>query len=676
MTGLAPVQVYAEVAWTIDPLVRPGDDDWTLIAGTRPVYVVEDGVRVVEDGVPVTWGTGVDPAIGGLRGLSTRRGANVRTGRIDPARATATVDNKQRELDPRNTDSPWYPNVRARRRIRFLVEVDGETARTIATGFIKRLPSPWVVGDSWVDLETEDLLDLVAEEQLPDTVLHVQTMAAGPDAYWPLNETSGRSADDIAGTHDGTYRQAVDDNGDGLLPYDPASYHTYGQVSAGATAGDRFPGQWVDVGNVGDAPTEFTVSFSVQTKLAEDGTSLNFVYPWRLATELELVTSVMFGDYGTMSIKVADGGEGTAFSEAWLITRHPSVKDGTPMRVTYTYDGDLLRAWIDGAEVFHDSDRNPSVQPDVTIIPPTGAPAYLRLGAPPNDANAYVGQVVLGQVAYYTRVLTDAEVAADAMAVTDPWAGDRTGERLERILDLLGIDDDDRNVETGTQVCGPTMLGVNARTYIEQIAATEQGPVFVGADGRIWFRGRTANNPTVVATFTGDMVADPGTPYLAITPDDGIDRLVNRAEVTLENGITHVVEDAALRASWGPKRVAIDTLHATASGARATAGRLIIRNGEPRTTITGLRIAGHDLTNVPVEDWLDLEVGDAVNVHCQPTGGEPFTILAIVESLAYRAGRSGERVLTLGVFEHIVLPCFEWGTSGQGWSEAVWCEGA
>src|SRR5690606_34121264 len=109
----------------------------------------------------------------------------------------------------RNELGPWYPHVRARRRIRFVVQPDGEDPRVIWTGYISRTPRSWRYGDGTVNLSNEDLLAIVGEVPLQPSPLRALIMKAEPVAYWPLGETSGTAVEDLATSNDGAYTREV-----------------------------------------------------------------------------------------------------------------------------------------------------------------------------------------------------------------------------------------------------------------------------------------------------------------------------------------------------------------------------------------------------------------------------------------------------------------------------------
>jgi len=369
--------------------------------------------------------------------------------------------------------------------------------------------------------------------------------------------------------------------------------------------------------------------------------------------------------------------------EAWTWVESVDAFDGRPHLVTLSVEPALLEdPWastayvsVDG-QVF-DLDRRPASWFPSLV----GQVGTLWVGDqlpgssyPPSSLLDEPQEWLAGHAAVWDRLLTPEEIEGLYRAGVQAWAGDTTGQRLHRVLDLAGIDPDDRLIDTGTQTCGPTFLGGNVRTYLEKLAATEQGSISEDAEGRIMFRQRPPNQPVPVATYTGAPKDEPGVPYMDIELDDGIDRLVNIAQVTRENGVTHTATDQASEEEYGPVSVRLDTLHQSASGARSTAARLVIRNREPRQIITGLTVAGHDEVHVPAEAWLDVEIGDAVEVLCQPTGSTPFRQLSIVERIEHHARKTGERVMVLGLVEHQVLPCFALDDPNAGLDQSVMCE--
>lgn len=627
-----------EVAWTTPPRTRPADADFTRIDEVTP-----------------------------LRRLKTKRGARIKVAELEAGEATFTHDNRTRALDPSNTASPWAPNVKPRRRIRAILEPVGEAARTLWTGFIERLPIGWEVGDGWAEVTAVDLLSLIAGDTLPPSVLHRTVIDTAPVAYWPLTETSGSTADDVIGTRDGVYL-----NGDAAA-VDVVPYAAGGQGFSIWSTDDRLPrlmrapmvcdtaewalGFWyqADIQYPNDAAFESSVTTSEVWKATKADDS---VILFRIINEPGT-------DRGRLYVIWYDN----ATAEYWE-SRSAAVNiiDGAPHFVFAQATGSQIDVYVDG--VLGNSLTTTSGTPS-----PLGTATALIGNEIAALQSVHTSRWHAAHYAYWNRTLTAAEIADIYAAGVNPWDGDRTDERLERILDLAGIDAGDRDIAAGTAYCAPARLdGGNLVEYLRKIVATEPGgAMFVNADGQIAFRPAVANDPTPLATFVGDPDVDAGTPYADIAPDYSLDRVVNIAEVTRENEVTQRTKNVDSVDEFGPLGVQLATLHRTASGARGAGARLTNRYRAPRLVLRSVELNGRR-DDVPPVDTLDRDIGDPVLAIARPTGGgDPIEQLARIESVDHDLDWQAHTwQIDYGLAEHVVLPLFEWDTVGQGWDESVW----
>jgi hypothetical protein len=268
----------------------------------------------------------------------------------------------------------------------------------------------------------------------------------------------------------------------------------------------------------------------------------------------------------------------------------------------------------------------------------------------------------IGHPAYFPSVLASGDLDNIWDAGTLCWDGDTTDERLDRVCDQIGIDPDDRDFDTGTQTCGPTVLASqNALGYLKKINATEAGECFVNGDGKIRFRARPSDT-TPVAIFTdlpeggGGLLG--GYPCEAVTPQNDWTRIVNTVEVGIESGASQVVTDGTSAATYGPLSGSvggkIDTLHQDLGDARATAQFRIDGHKNPTVYIPQIRVSSIDQA-VPVSALVGIEVGDFVGVIARPPSptDEPIQVLAQVEYVQYDFPNPTELVTTYSLGDGI-----------------------
>lgn len=646
-----------EVAWETPPRTRPAPEEWTR---------VDDALAEELDEHNPT-----------LRALTVRRGAPAKIPDVEAGDATAVIDNRSRALDPANASSPWAPNVRPRRRIRFVLELEDDSELPLFTGFIERLPIGWEVGDGWVEVTATDLLGLVAGDVLPPSVFHEVILSTGPTHYWPLNEEVGNVAEDLAGTDDARY-VADDPSPVTIAPYAPGGA-SFRYASSANLNQQQVAARRIALGE------SWAVALWFRSRE-------RFVYPPTSGTDPHRVFEYRApnGDYVFIEVDQFDG--------------YPRIemRNGAGTRRRYWRAG----YWGDGGEELDLLDSRPHLlvfcadastnratisvdgrRRDVVMTTNTGAwPAMTAAGVVnigtqvfPRYLPSLVGDMSaeweVGHVATWDRVLTEDEERELWQAGCAPWDGDRTDERVARLLDLAGIDPGDRDLEPGSTLCAPARLdGGNLLEELRRVVATEPGGVlFVDGDGRIAFRQAIPNEPEPDAVFVGDPAVDEGIPYVDLEPDFSLDRIVNVADVTRPNGVTHRTRNADSVEEYGPLAVHLEGLHRTPAGARGAGARLTNRYRDPRTVIGSLLLNLRS-SDVADEDVAGLELNRPVQVIARPTGpGDPIEQLSAVERLEHSLDwRAKTWELSLGLAEHVVLPPLEWDTPGRGWDQSVW----
>ena len=525
------------------------------------------------------------------------------------------------------------------------------TTFDLFTGFVERWPIRWQVADGWVDVTASDLFALIADDVMPKSVIEHEILGDSPVHYWPLSESSFFIADDMVGSSDGTYLKSASPD-DSLLPYDGGQAQAFGYTNNSDDA-QRMTANGVTV------PTyPLTIEHWARSLPDTDEDGIPKVFISLPTIEVSWQGAIGSGLGSGYQIDINDG----AFTA--LATTPIPNSSSYAHHFVWTYDvvGGVPTAtfWINGVQItdlYTTTDGgslNPATTGTMTIMPDT----------------ARLGQWAIQHLAIYDQALTSTQIIDHYEAAMDAWDGDTTGERLARCLDIAGIDAGDRNIATGIETCGPTVPNrMNMLQYLRKIAATENGPLYVAPDGKVTFPGQLSDTPTIQATFSDDG-AD--TPYIDITPDYSIDRLINSAGVRRELGNVQDATDTASIDAYGMAHLELETLHRTPSGARALASSLVVRNHEPKTVVESLTVDGRD-DDVNVADMLGLDIGDAVNIEADPPGaGDTLDQDGYVERVAHRMNDKQEWGMTFGVAEFVTLPAFAWDTANQGWDESVW----
>ena len=214
------------------------------------------------------------------------------------------------------------------------------------------------------------------------TPYQANLLALGPLAYWPLDETSGTVAYDMASGYNGTYVGNVTLGVPGV-PLAGFGTSSYGAAFDGTTA-------YVDIP---EGPFNITNGI----------TAMAWVYVGAYPN---------FGDifgHGDASWRLSvngTGDPGAADGTAADATSATSIVDGNWHMVVYTYDGSLATSngvlYVDGAIVAHDS----------VTTRPVGDKLDVWIGGAPDYGTARLLTATIAHAAVFTQALPAAAVSA------------------------------------------------------------------------------------------------------------------------------------------------------------------------------------------------------------------------------------------------------------------------
>ena len=170
--------------------------------------------------------------------------------------------------------------------------------------------------------------------------------------------------------------------------------------------------------------------------------------------------------------------------------------------------------------------------------------------------------------------------------------------------------------------------GTAALTYLQLVANSEFGTLFLSKDGKITFRGRNSvpNTPDIV--FSDEVVAGiyTGIQFADVNIDYGSENLYNR--ITLENSDIFpeqaFAEDATSQAVYGPRTLSqTGLLIQEPTQLQFLADFFLARYKEPQYRFETVTVVLDTLTTVNQDKVLDLEIGDIVLVRFEPSDIPP-----------------------------------------------------
>jgi hypothetical protein len=208
-----------------------------------------------------------------------------------------------------------------------------------------------------------------------------------------------------------------------------------------------------------------------------------------------------------------------------------------------------------------------------------------------------------------------------------------SGARVTRILDLPEVawPAADRNIDVGDTLLSDTIIeeGTQAVQYLQNIAASEAGEIFIAKDGKFTFieRNATPNVIDIIFTDEGPTAGYTDIPFANLSVVYGSEQLYNR--IILTNNIPvfpdeAIAEDVNSQLIYGPRSLTqTDLLMDSAADLQFLADFLLARFKSPQYRFESMDIVLDELSEVQQDAVLDLEIGDIVEVHFTPSNIPP-----------------------------------------------------
>jgi hypothetical protein len=208
-----------------------------------------------------------------------------------------------------------------------------------------------------------------------------------------------------------------------------------------------------------------------------------------------------------------------------------------------------------------------------------------------------------------------------------------SGARVTRILDLPEVDwaVDRRSIEVGNTLLSDVEIteGTGAIEYLQLIATSESGEIFVSKDNKFVFKQRNTipNLPNIIFTdepavegFTVIPFADLGVVY-------GTEELFNRVVLTNNFDLDPeqaTAEDLDSQILYGPRSYTVNgLLNNSGTDLQFLADFLLLRFKEPQYRFSSVSVVMDTLSTEQQDEVLDLEIGDIVQVRFTPSGIPP-----------------------------------------------------
>lgn len=194
-----------------------------------------------------------------------------------------------------------------------------------------------------------------------------------------------------------------------------------------------------------------------------------------------------------------------------------------------------------------------------------------------------------------------------------------TGARINRILDSSDVawSSAARNVDNGSSLLSsyPIQDDTNALQYLQLVAQSEPGNLFISKSGDLTFQDRSQGpTSTSLLTFGGT-----GIPYQNVQVIYGSENLYNEIVVSRAGGGTAIASDNDSQGQYGIRNLTQDgLLFADDSQAVELAVVYASRYSEPEYRFDQIEVALHNLEQIELDEMTALELGSIVKILFTP----------------------------------------------------------
>jgi hypothetical protein len=203
--------------------------------------------------------------------------------------------------------------------------------------------------------------------------------------------------------------------------------------------------------------------------------------------------------------------------------------------------------------------------------------------------------------------------------------------RVNTVLDFAEVNyQGSRSISTGSSTLGGTAASAgfsiaaetNVLNYLQTISTSEQGYLFMSADGTLTFKGRSSVlNPTVEAAFDVDSA---GIPFQTLQTQFGDELLYNYIVTQSPAGAAQIAQDATSIAQYQSQTYSdTNLLNSTTTEVAALGNYLLGRFKNPVLRFTGLTTQLLPLSDTEQNQCLNLDLTDVCTVKKYFVTGTP-----------------------------------------------------
>jgi len=201
-----------------------------------------------------------------------------------------------------------------------------------------------------------------------------------------------------------------------------------------------------------------------------------------------------------------------------------------------------------------------------------------------------------------------------------------SGARVNAVLDAAGVDWSPqlREIDTGQAILSNFEIpaNTNALTYLQTVASTEAGNIFIGKNGKVVFQNRqkAATSESLVEFGEGGIAVQ------GLEVVYGSENLFNEITISREGGGTATAQDSNSIDGYGIRNLTISNLlFSTDEQSLELALNYAVEFSQPEYRFQSLDVPLHKLGSTDQEKIQNLEIGSICKVTFTPNGiGEPI----------------------------------------------------
>lgn len=591
-----------------------------------------------------------------VRHWDTTRGRNRELERFQPGRATVVLSNLQRQYDSQNAGGPWSGYLKPMRRIRIRNTFDGVTY-TNFDGFIDRwvLDYPLTGKDATATVIATDFSKVAARTDLARSVYTSLVQDAEPEIWWRFDDAGYPTTvlDSSGNGNHGTVVGSPDFQVEPLIVKDGGqAVHMPIDINNPSDKGVNL--DLSDHGLTISGATPFAVEFWLRRNPNNGASGAGGVESYFYLTDDSFsATPIRFGAFmnNSTNSKLLWQAVNDAETLNWGVETNFNLDLDTTYHVVLVHGSDrVLRIYVNGVDVSQATGGLSGTTTAGTIN--ADVLKFLERG------QVTTPDVIVDEFALYLGTVPSlADFAEHYAAGVAPWDGDSPGERAGRILDLVSLPDDLRELDDGDVSFQSASLGTTALEHLQKVGESEFGLLFVSAAGVVRLIDRESLSARVPLGVFGDTDVDGwtlgssllgsttilGEPhgevgYRSITFDDGDTVIRNRATISRLDGVARTAEDTGSADEFGRFDYTLDgLLHDDDDYSEDYAEFVVAEYAEPRRRVSQLGVGPANAAERAglYPQILGRELGDLVRVrHHPPGGGDRFEQTCVVEGVS------------------------------------------